>query len=110
MLVCLFSHCMRGCGRGGRPAFPAPSDPGGQDVPEKNSRGRRGEIARPYLCAVGCLKFESVTIHWARTLHTPRRAVRHIPDQNPQTLSDRGRDPRRVSTILSLPVQAALPV
>jgi hypothetical protein len=43
-----FYHYTRGCGRIGRPAFPAPSDVGGQDVPAKLA-WLRGEIAKPCL-------------------------------------------------------------
>jgi hypothetical protein len=35
--------------------------------------------------------------------------VMEFPGQNPQTLRDRERDPRRVSTIRSPPLQAELP-
>src|ERR1700716_3220580 len=46
-LVC-FLLCTRGCGRIRRPAFPAPSDFRGQDVPAKTRAKTRGEIAK--LC------------------------------------------------------------
>ena len=42
MLVCFVSFCMRGCGRIGRPAFPAPSDFRGQGTFRQSS----GDIAR----------------------------------------------------------------
>jgi hypothetical protein len=44
----LILFCMRGCGRFGRPAFPAPSDFQGAGCSGQNSRGLRGEIAK--LC------------------------------------------------------------
>src|SRR2546423_15167560 len=42
---------MRGCGCIARPAFPAPSDVGGQAIPMQDSRELRGEIEK--LC-FGC--------------------------------------------------------
>jgi len=48
-LVCFVFYRTRGCGRIVRPAFPAPSDVQGTGTQSKNSRGLRGEIAKPYL-------------------------------------------------------------
>jgi hypothetical protein len=39
----VFLHYTRGCGRGGRPAFPAPFELRGQDIPSKtHADARRG--------------------------------------------------------------------
>jgi hypothetical protein len=60
MLVCFVYFCTRGCGRSGRPAFPAPSDlQEGRTFTEKLAR-IRGEIAKPCLKRRSCLKIESV--------------------------------------------------
>jgi hypothetical protein len=48
MLVCFILFCTRGCGRGGRPAFPAPSDISGQTLMVKLA-WLRGEIAEVRL-------------------------------------------------------------
>ena len=52
MLVCLFLFCTRGCGRSGRPAFPAPSEFRGQDL-QVNLARTRGEIAESHLDVIG---------------------------------------------------------
>src|ERR1019366_6664195 len=65
------THCTRGCGRIGRPAFPAPSDvqKGGM-FPAKLAR-RRGEIAK--LCPRSCLKLEAgLAIHMIRIIGISR--------------------------------------
>jgi hypothetical protein len=53
-----FYFYTRGCGRIERPAFPAPSDLRRRDIKGKTRAQSRGEIARPYLYATGCLKCE----------------------------------------------------
>jgi hypothetical protein len=57
VVTCLraFYFCTQGCGRIGRPAFPAPSELRGWDVYGKNSR-TRGEIAK--LCLQMTTLFE----------------------------------------------------
>ena len=56
--ACAFYHCARGCGRIGRPAFPAPSDFTGRDVEGKTRANTRRE--REVVSANGrCLKFKS---------------------------------------------------
>jgi hypothetical protein len=53
VVTCLraFYFCTQGCGRIGRPAFPAPSDFRKAERCWQNSRETRGEIAK--LCGVG---------------------------------------------------------
>jgi hypothetical protein len=46
-----YYHTTRGCGRFGRPAFPAPSDLLGRTLTQ-NSREMRGEIAKLYLTVI----------------------------------------------------------
>src|SRR5216683_5065703 len=58
MLVCFILFCTRGCGRIGRPAFPAPSEFRGQDVLGKPSRAGAAR-SRKYVCEQGCLKIAS---------------------------------------------------
>ena len=70
-LVCLFLFCMRGCGRVGRPAFPAPSEFQKAGRSWQTSREACGEIAKPCLCTASCLKIESVAMHGARTRQDP---------------------------------------
>jgi hypothetical protein len=52
MLVC-FLFCRRGCGRGGRPAFPAPSEVRGREVPGKTRAHRRRD--REAVCLLNPL-------------------------------------------------------
>ena len=46
MLVCFVLFRTRGCGRVGRPAFPAPSEFSGRDVHKQNSGISGREIAK----------------------------------------------------------------
>src|SRR5664279_3250098 len=68
--ACAFYHCTRGCGRIGRPAFPAPSDLQGARRKWQHSGASGREIAKPWLHTAGCLKIESVATHSVRT-HAP---------------------------------------
>src|SRR5207247_299951 len=54
----LFLFCMRGCGRIGRPAFPAPSDLRGREIQANLARKPRRDREAVSMLA-GCLKFES---------------------------------------------------
>src|SRR5258705_12172681 len=47
----LTTHCTRGCGCIGHPAFPAPSEFSEGRTSRQNLVRRRGEIAKPCLCA-----------------------------------------------------------
>ena len=67
------THCTRGCGRIGRPAFPAPSDWRGRDV---SSKTRAECAARSRSCDCGCLKFESSYVVPAKAgTHSHRRSL-----------------------------------
>jgi hypothetical protein len=54
----VYYHTTRGCGRIGRPAFPAPSDPRAA-IYRKNSRETGGEIADVCLDVMACDKREA---------------------------------------------------
>jgi hypothetical protein len=49
-----YYHYTRGCGRIGRPAFPAPSDRRGRDVPAK-TRAKHAARSRSRVCERSCL-------------------------------------------------------
>src|SRR5580704_4242544 len=57
--ACAFYHCTRGCGRIGRPAFPAPSEFRGRDEQAK-TRAKRAARSRNCGCELyGCLKIQT---------------------------------------------------
>jgi hypothetical protein len=72
------THCTRGCGCNGHPAFPAPSVLG-ETFMQNSGASRRGN-ANAYLKLFGCLKTESVAFHSVRarrapSCHHPRKRV-----------------------------------
>src|SRR5436853_2038341 len=59
----LFIFCTRGCGRDGRPAFPAPSDFGCRYVQGKTRADARRDREAVSREPFGCLKFQICRAH-----------------------------------------------
>jgi len=74
-LVCFYLFRIRGCGRVARPAFPAPSYLGGQEIQVKLAQNTRRDREGVAASRTGCLTFESETLHRGR-LRAPD-AARH---------------------------------
>ena len=106
-------YTTRGCGRIGRPAFPAPSDSEGGSF-RQNSREIRGEIAKLWLLT--SLLFEIVVLCMQRhsscpdlirgSIHLPMKFFRRrwIAGSSPAMTSCRySRDPLTRMMVLELP-------
>jgi hypothetical protein len=77
--LCAFSFRTQGCGRGGRPAFPAPSDIRKAEGSKQNSRGSRGENAESWPDVIARSQRVAMTAKWLfetePSRHHPRKRV-----------------------------------